>query len=51
MQSHPFILSVTTTYPAHEEGKRSMEETARLTFSYFDRLSRSSAYGRVISVK
>jgi beta-lactamase class A len=49
---HPFILSVTTTYLAHDpEGERAVEEVARLAYDYFTRLSRSSSYGRVISNK
>lgn len=49
---HPFILSVMATYLAHdEEGEHAVEEVARLAFAYFDRLSRASPYGRVISEK
>jgi beta-lactamase class A len=49
---HPFILSVTTTYLAHDpEGERAVEEVARLAYDHFARLSRSSSYGRVISNK
>jgi len=49
---HPFIMSVTTTYDANgDEGERAVEDVARLAFDYFDRLSRSSSYGRVISFK
>ena len=49
---HPFIMSVTTTYLAREdEGERAVEEVARLAYDYFNRLSRASSYGRVISSK
>jgi beta-lactamase class A len=49
---HPFILSVMTTYLARgDEGEHAIEEVARLAYDYFDRLSRSSSYGRVISYK
>ena len=49
---HPFILSVATTYLAHDpEGERAVEEVARLAYDHFARLSRSSSYGRVISNK
>jgi beta-lactamase class A len=49
---HPFLLSVMTTYLAHDpEGERAVEEVARLAYDYFTRLSRSSSYGRVISNK
>jgi hypothetical protein len=49
---HPFIMSITTTYLARaEEGERAIEEAARLVYDDFNRLSRSSSYGRVISYK
>ena len=49
---HPFIMSVTTTYLARDdEGERAIEEVARLAYDYFNRLSRASSYGRVISSK
>jgi len=49
---HPFIMSVTTTYLARgDEGEHAVEEVARLAYDYFNRLSRSSSYGRVISYK
>jgi len=49
---HPFIMSITTTYNASDdEGERAIQDVARLVYDYFNRLSRSSSYGRVISVK
>jgi beta-lactamase class A len=49
---HPFIMSVTTTYVARDdEGEHAVEEVARMAYDYFNRLSRSSSYGRVISYK
>lgn len=52
VQGHPFALSIMTTYLAHnDEGERAIEEIARLAYAYFDRLSRASPYGRVISEK
>jgi beta-lactamase class A len=49
---HPFIMSITTTYNAQDdEGERAIEEVARLAYDYFNRLSGSSPYGRVISYK
>ena len=49
---HPFIMSVTTTYVARDdEGEHAVEEVARLAYDYFNRLSHSSSYGRVISYK
>ncbi len=52
MPGHPFIMSITTTYDADgDEGERAVEGVARLAYDYFNRLSRSSSYGRVISLK
>jgi beta-lactamase class A len=49
---HPFVMSVMTTYLSHEdEGERAIEDVARLAYAYFERLGRSSPYGRVISEK
>jgi len=49
---HPFAMSVMTTYLAsNDEGERAIKQIARLVYEHFDRLSRSSAYGRVISEK
>jgi len=49
---HPFIMSITTTYDAKDDdGERAVEDVARLAYDYFNRLSRSSSYGRVISFK
>jgi beta-lactamase class A len=46
---HPFILCVMTTYlKRDEDGERAIEEIARLAYAYFDRLGRSSGYGRLI---
>lgn len=47
---HPFILCVMTTYlQNNQDGERAIEEVARLTYAYFDRRSRASSFGRVIS--
>lgn len=52
VQGHPFAVSVMTTYLAKDDdGERAVKEIARLAYDYFDRLSRASAYGRVISEK
>src|SRR5437016_11354539 len=49
---HPFAMSAMTTYLAsNDEGERTIKQIARLAYEHFDRLSRSSAYGRVISEK
>lgn len=52
VQGHPFLMSVMTTYlSSEEEGERVVKQIARLAYAHFDRLSRASAYGRVISEK
>jgi hypothetical protein len=52
VEGRPFVMSVMITYLAsNEEGERAVEEIARLAHAHFDRLSHSSAYGRVISEK
>jgi beta-lactamase class A len=49
---HPFAMSVMTAYLSNEpEGETAIEDIARLAYAYFDRLARSSPYGRVISDK
>lgn len=49
---HPFVMSVMTTYlENNDDGERAVKEVARLVYDYFDRLSCSSSYGRVISEK
>ena len=49
---HPFVMTVMTTYLAsNDEGENAIKEIARLVYDYFDRLSRSSSYGRFISEK
>jgi len=49
---HPFVMTVMTTYLAsNDEGETAVKEVARLVYEYFDRLSRSSSYGRFISEK
>ncbi len=49
---HPFVMSVMTTYlESNDEGERKIREVARLVYDYFERLSRSSSYGRAISEK
>lgn len=52
MPGRPFIMSIMTTYNANDdEGELAIEKAARLAYDYFNRLSRSSSYGRVISYK
>lgn len=48
----PFILCVMTTYlKRDEEGERAIEEIARRAYTYFDRLSLASSYGRILPDK
>ena len=50
--AHPFAMTVMTTYlESNDDGERAVREVAREVYEYFDRLSRSSSYGRVISEK
>ncbi len=52
IQGHPFVMSVMATYLAsNEDGEQAIEKVARLAYAHFDRLSRASAFGRVISEK
>ena len=52
LAGHPFIMSITTTFDANgDEGERAVQDAARLAYDYFNRLSGSSSYGRVISFK
>ncbi len=49
---HPFVMSVMTTYLSNEaDGEKAIQDVARLAYAYFDRLARSSPYGRIISEK
>jgi beta-lactamase class A len=46
----PFVLCVMTAYLKHEkEGEAAIGRIAAAAYSYFDRLSRASPYGRVVS--
>ncbi len=48
----PFVISVMTTYlENNDDGERAVRAVARSVYDYFDRLNRSSAYGRFISEK
>lgn len=52
IQGHPIAMSVMTTYLGRDEdGEVAVKEIGRLAYAHFDRLSRASAYGRVISEK
>jgi beta-lactamase class A len=52
VKGRPYILCVMTTYLKDEkEGAAAIRKIAAITYSYFDRLSRASDYGRVVSPK
>jgi len=48
--SHPYVISVMTTYLRHErDGGDAIVRISNAAYQMFDRLSRASPYGRVIS--
>jgi beta-lactamase class A len=48
-KNHPFVISVMTTFLKDDkEGEDAIGEIAEAAYSYFDRLGRSSPYGRAI---
>jgi beta-lactamase class A len=50
--NRPFILCVMTTYLREERsGQRAISEIALAAYQYFDRLGRSSEYGRAVPAK
>ncbi|MGC2745562.1 MAG: serine hydrolase [Candidatus Angelobacter sp.] len=52
VKNRPYILCVMTTYLKDEkEGATAIRKVTALTYSYFDRVSRASEYGRVVSPK
>src|ERR1041385_2641060 len=52
VKNRPYILCVMTTYLKDEkEGSATIRRITALTYSYFDRVSRASEYGRVVSPK
>ena len=52
IKGRPYILCVMTTYLKDErDGAAVIRRIAALTYSYFDRLSRASEFGRVVSTK
>ncbi len=52
IKGRPYILCVMTTYLKDEkDGSAAIRKIAELTYSYFDRVSRASEYGRVVSPK
>ncbi len=52
VKNRPYILCVMTAYLKDErEGSAAIRKIAGLTYTYFDRVSRASEYGRVVSPK
>lgn len=52
VKNRPYVLCVMTAYLKDEkEGSAAIRKIAALTYSYFDRVSRASEYGRVVSPK
>src|ERR1051326_4976705 len=52
VKNRPYILCVMMTYLKEEkEGSAAIRRITALTYSYFDRVSRASDYGRVVSSK
>jgi beta-lactamase class A len=50
LKNRPYVICVMTTYLANERaGEQAITRISRLTFDLFDRLSRASDLGRVIS--
>jgi beta-lactamase class A len=48
-KNRPFVISVMTTYLKNDkEGEEAIGEIAEAAYSYFDRLGRSSPYGRAM---
>jgi beta-lactamase class A len=48
--NRPFVLSVMTTYlKDNHEGEEAIEEITQAAYHYFDRLGRSSPYGRAMT--
>lgn len=49
-QSRPFVICVMTTYLTDEAaGEAAIQKVAAAAYAYFDRVGRSSPYGRVVS--
>jgi len=52
IKNRPYILCVMTAYLKDEhDGSAAIRHIAAITYSYFDRVSRASEYGRVVSPK
>ena len=52
VQNRPYVISVMTTYLHNErDGEEAIARISRAAFSMFNRLGRSSVYGRVVSTQ
>jgi beta-lactamase class A len=52
IKNRPYILCVMTTFlKSEKEGSAAIRRISELAYSYFDRVSRASEYGRVVSPK
>ena len=52
LKNRPFVICVMTTYLKDEKaGEMAIGQVALAAYQYFDRVGRSSSYGRVISAK
>jgi len=52
LKNHPYVICVMTTYLSPQtDGNIIIKKIGRLVFQHFDRLERSSEYGRIISEK
>jgi beta-lactamase class A len=52
LKKHPYVICVMTTYLSPQtDGNALIRQIGRLVFQHFDRLERSSEYGRIISEK
>lgn len=50
--NRPFVISVMTTFLKDEkDGDHAISRIAKIAYDYFDRVSRASEYGRVVSTK
>ena len=52
VENRPYVISVMTTYLQNErDGEEAIARISRAAFSMFNRLARSSVYGRVVSTQ
>ncbi|HEK86473.1 MAG: serine hydrolase [Candidatus Saccharicenans sp.] len=52
LKKHPYVIGIMTTYLSPQvDGNEIIKKIGALAFHYFDRLERSSEYGRIVSEK